>query len=116
MNPPISGLAARESSGTGCPGRYFPARMPCASGLQTIWPMPSRAQSGKTSASGSRQRSEYCGWLETKRSPVSASASRIWPAVHSEKPMYRVLPPRTARVSAAIVSSSGVCGSKRWHW
>ena len=47
-------LAARESSGGCCPGRYLPVRMPCASGDQTIWPMPSAAQSGNTSRSGSR--------------------------------------------------------------
>ena len=108
---PISALAARESAGGASPGRYFPVRMPWRSGDQTIWPIPSRAQSGKTSASGWRQRSEYCGWEETKRAPGRASEARICAGLHSEKPSQRVFPCRTARSSAAMVSSSGVAGS-----
>jgi hypothetical protein len=111
MNAPIAALAAREPAGGGRPGSYFPVSTPWASGLHTIWPMPSRAHSGKTSASGPRSSIEYCGWLETKRAPGSASAARIWAGVHSEKPMARVFPFATAAVRAAIVSGSGVSGS-----
>jgi hypothetical protein len=78
MNWPIAVLVARESTGSGAPGRYFPVRTPCASGDQTIWETCFSRQSGMTSSSGWRQSREYCGWLETKRSfPGSAKAAAI---------------------------------------
>ena len=49
---PIRALVAREPSGGGSPGRYFPVSAPCASGDQTICEMPFAAQSGITSLSG----------------------------------------------------------------
>jgi sarcosine oxidase subunit beta len=52
------------------------------------------------------------GCLETTGSPPSmASAAWIRSAGHSEKPIYRALPLRTASESAAMVSSSGVSQS-----
>src|SRR5687768_11595619 len=84
----ISGLTAREFRGGGRPGRYFPVNTPCASGDQTIWPMPFAAQSGITSSSGSRHSMEYCGWLLTNRStPDIAIAAEICSAFHSLNPM-----------------------------
>ena len=65
---------ARVPLGTGSPGAYLPVRTPWASGDQTIWPMPSTLDVGITSASGTRQSSEYCGWLETIRSRPICSA------------------------------------------
>jgi hypothetical protein len=88
MKPPISPLVARVPSGGGAPGAYFPVSTPCASGDQTIWDMPLAAQTGITSSSGSRQSSEYWGWLETNFStPAISSAAWILSAGHSEKPM-----------------------------
>ena len=80
-------LAARESAGGGESGEYLPVRTPCASGDQTIWEIPFRAQSGITSRSGSRRRIEYCGWLETNLS-TSGRSSEAWicSALHSLKP------------------------------
>ena len=46
------------------PGRYLPVSTPWASGDHTIWPTPSFSHSGTTSASITRQISEYWGWLE----------------------------------------------------
>ena len=72
--------------------------------------MPSLAQRGMTSSSGSRHSIEYWGWLETNRSTSGiARAALIWSGVHSLNPMYRALPWRTTSLSASIVSSSGVC-------
>ena len=72
------------------PGRYLPVRTPWARGDQTICPMPSLWHSGTTSASMTRQISEYWGWLDTMRSkPISSairSASAICSAVHSDTP------------------------------
>jgi hypothetical protein len=63
---------------------------PCAIGDQTIWLTPSRAQSGTTSPSMTRQSIEYCGWLLTRRSkPISSaifSAASISEAFHSLTP------------------------------
>ena len=68
MNSPIFVLVAQESAGSGAPGRYFPARTPCASGDQTIGETCFSRQSGMTFSSGWRQSRDYCGWLETKHS------------------------------------------------
>ena len=89
MKPPIARCAARESSGGGSPGRYLPVSTPCASGDQTICEIPFAAQSGITSRSGSRQSSEYCGWLETNFSTPGEveRGLRSGAAVHSLKPM-----------------------------
>ena len=74
--------------------------------------MPFAAHSGKTSRSGSRQRIEYCGWLETNFSTFGrSSAAWIRSGGHSLKPRQRALPWRTTSVSASIVSSSGVSQS-----
>src|ERR1041385_3263061 len=70
---------ARVPAGAGTFGWYLPESTPCASGDQTICEMPFFAQSGITFASGRRQSSEYCGWLDTKRStPGMAIASSIF--------------------------------------
>jgi hypothetical protein len=69
----------------------LPVSTPCAIGDQTIWPMPSRSQSGTTSASMTRHSMEYCGWEETIRSkPISSAifrAASISEAFHSDTPM-----------------------------
>ena len=84
----IASEVMRLSAGAGSPGLYLPLSTPCASGEKTIWEMPFSAQSGMISTSGPRQSSEYCGWLETNFStPGTASASRIFSAGHSLKPM-----------------------------
>ena len=85
--------AARVPSGGFSPGLYLPVSAPWASGDQTICEMPFAAQSGNTSRSGSRQRIEYCGWLETNLS-TSGRSSAAWmrSAGHSLKPRYRTLP------------------------
>ena len=112
MKPPISSLVARVPCGGGWSGSYLPVSTPCPSGDQTICDMPFSAHSGITSSSGSRQTSEYWGWLETNflkpREAERSIASWIFSAGHSEKPMYRVFPLSTARVRASMVSSSGV--------
>ena len=81
-------------------------------GDHTIWPIPSAAHTGTTSASITRHNIEYCGWLETMRSnPMSRAirtASAIWSAFHSDTPMYTTLPWRTRSSKARSVSSSGV--------
>ena len=79
--------AARDPAGGASPGVYFPVRVPCASGDQTIWEMPFAAHSGNTSRSGSRHRIEYCGWLETNFS-TSGRSSAAWmrSGGHSLKP------------------------------
>ena len=62
---PIRSDVARDPSGGGSPGLYLPVSTPCASGDQTICEIPFAAQSGITSASGTRQSIEYCGCDET---------------------------------------------------
>src|ERR1700716_3313486 len=108
MGWPIVSWLAREPGGRAAPGTYLPDSTPCASGDQTICEIPFVAQRGMTASSGLRQSSEYCGWLDTKRSdPATANALSICCGDHSLKPMYRALPWRTTLLSAAIVSSSG---------
>ena len=51
-------------------------RTPWASGDQTICPMPSFSHNGTTSASITRQMSEYWGWFDTMRSKPISSAIR----------------------------------------
>ena len=88
MKPPISPLVARLSAGGGRSGLYLPVSTPWASGDQTICEIPLAAQSGITAFSGCRQSREYCGWLETDFStPGISTASRIFSAGHSEKPI-----------------------------
>ncbi len=110
-----SAPVAREPAGGGWPGRYLPVRTPWERGDHTIWPMPSFSQRGTTSASITRQSSEYWGWLDTMRSkPMSSairSASAICSAVHSETPTEWTLPWRTRSSKARMVSSSGVSKS-----
>ena len=75
---PISLDAAREPAGGSSPGLYFPVNAPWPSGDQTICEIPFSRQTSKTSRSGARHRSEYCGWLDTNFStPGSASELRI---------------------------------------
>src|SRR5262249_24709995 len=112
MEKPMLSLLARESPGRLAPGRYLPLSTPCPSGDHTIWEMPLAAHSGITSLSGLRHSSEYCGWLETKRSlPATAKAPSIWCDDHSLKSIQRALPWRTTSLSACIVSSIGVAES-----
>jgi hypothetical protein len=81
-------LPARDPVGTLAPGRYFPVSTPCARGDQTIWEMPFLAQKGMIPSSGRRHSSEYCGWLETKRSVFSmANVLAICRVDHSLNPM-----------------------------
>src|SRR5262249_35884351 len=109
MNPLILSLEARESFGGGESGEYFPVSTPWPKGDHTICEMPLAALIGITFFSGNRHNSEYCGWLETKCStPVIWIASSICLGDHSEKPIQRTLPLCLARVSASIVSASGV--------
>ena len=120
MNPEPLGSVARDPAGTGCPGWYLPVSTPCAMGDQTIWPTPSRSDSGITSDSITRQIMLYCGWLETSRSkPISSamrSAAAISSARHSDTPMYSTLPWRTRSSKARMVSASGVSWSYRCAW
>ncbi len=58
-----NGCAARVPSGR-APVAYFPVRTPCAIGLHTIWPIPSRLQMRITFFSIPRRSIEYCGWFE----------------------------------------------------
>jgi hypothetical protein len=58
---PLFSSVAREPSGTGWPGRYFPDRTPCAIGDQTICEMPSSSEAGTTLSSITRQSIEYWG-------------------------------------------------------
>src|SRR5437764_299092 len=82
----IAARAARESRGGGASGSYLPLSTPWPSGDQTICEIALAAHSGITSSSGSRQSSEYCGWLETNLvTPVRSSAALIRSAGHSEK-------------------------------
>src|SRR5262249_57089495 len=87
-------------------------------GEHTTCEIPFAAQTAKTSRSGSRWSSEYCGCEEMNLTfgGDRASESRICSADHSENPTVRVLPARTTSDRASIVSSSGVSESKRWHW
>ena len=113
----MSLLAARESGGGACPGRYLPVSTPWASGDQTIWEMPLAPHSPNSSASGARQSIEYWGWEETNRSgPAWSIAAWSCSAVHSLKPRYRALPDATTCWNASIVSSTGTSGSKRCAW
>ena len=93
----------------------MPVSTPWASGENTIWPMPRPSHNGKTLPSGRRHNIEYIGWLDANRSTppdeARSAAAWIWAGVHSLNPMYRVLPWRTASVSAVMVSSSGVSSS-----
>src|SRR3981081_3206300 len=85
---PVVRWRGREPVGRAAPGTYWPDSTPCASGDQTIWEIPFAAQRGMTASSGLRQSSEYCGWLETKRSlPATANAASICCGDHSLKPM-----------------------------
>ena len=87
--PPLVSVA-REPSGGGWPGRYFPLSTPWAIGLHTICETPSSAEVGTTSPSMTRQSMEYWGWLEISWKPSSFDSStpaRIWSAVHSLTPM-----------------------------
>ena len=103
----MSLLAARESGGGACPGRYLPVSTPWASGDQTIWEMPVAAHSPNSSASGARHSIEYWGWEETNNSgPARSIAAWSCSVVHSLKPRYRALPERTTCWKAWIVSST----------
>ena len=51
--PPLSSVA-REPFGAALPGRYFPVRMPWATGEKTTWPIPASSEAGMTSASMTR--------------------------------------------------------------
>jgi hypothetical protein len=94
----MSGLAARESGGGACPGRYLPVSTPWASGDQTIWEMPLAAHGGNSSTSGACQSIEYWGQEETNSSG------------------HLALPEATTCWNASIVSSTGTSGSKRCAW
>ena len=76
------------------PGLYFPVSTPCASGDQTICDMPLALQSGMISFSGFRQSSEYCGWLETKR---TTSFIAVASAMHPRGPFGKADIARLAR-------------------
>ncbi len=85
--------------------------MPCATGDQTIWEIPSSREVGTTRSSMTRHSIEYWGWLEISWMPSSRASwwpARSWSAFHSETPMYRALPEWTTSAKACIVSSSGV--------
>ena len=67
-----------------------PVRKPLPSGLNGTKPMPSSAQVGRTSGSGSRVHSEYS--LCTAVTGCTAWARRIVAAAASDRPKWRTLP------------------------
>ena len=89
MKPFISSLAARESTGTGSPGRYLPVSTPSAIGDQTMLEMPCSAVTPKTSASGRAPEHRVLRLRGHERHVVRArlEARRgSGPGVHSLKP------------------------------
>ena len=89
-----SGHAGADLVGarTSRPAVTVPVRKPLPSGLNGTNPMPSSAQVGSTSGSGSRVHSEYS--LCTAVTGVTAWARRMVPAPASESPKWRTLPSR----------------------
>ena len=71
------------------------------------------ADRGSTSASGSRDQSEYSDW--TAATGWTACARRSCSAVTSDSPISATSPSSTSRAIAPTVSSSGTSGSRRWR-
>ena len=105
-------------AGRAAPGTYLPDSTPCASGDQTICEIPFAAQRGMTASSGLRQSSEYCGWLDTKRSAAGdrerafdllrrpfaeADVARLALAHHVAQRLHGLLDRRAAVVAMALI-------------
>ena len=78
--------------------------------------MPCSASTVSRPRSTQRLSIEYAGWWMTSgvpRSLAMAIASSVRSGEYDEMPTYVALPMRTAVSSAAIVSATGVSGSKR---
>ena len=77
------------------PPAYLPVSTPCAIGLHTHWPTPSRRETGTTSASMPRSSRLYSGWLTD--GAVAAEGPRdadrlgdLRPRPHGDAPVERL--------------------------
>ena len=88
-----------------------PVRKPRPSGLNGTKPIPSSARTGRISASGSRQNSEYSDC--NAATGCTAWARRIVCTPASDRPKCLTLPAAISSFTVPATSSIGVCGSTR---
>ena len=88
-----------------------PVRNPLPSGLNGTKPMPSSAQTARTSVSGRRHHRLYSLWIAV--TGCTAWARRMVSAAASDMPKWRILPASTRSLTAPAISSIGTSGLTR---